>query len=58
MGRTKNVKVPALYEVKGDKVVRKKESCPKCGEGIFLAEHKDRKTCGKCSYMVLKKISN
>ncbi|MDP6155271.1 MAG: 30S ribosomal protein S27ae [Candidatus Thermoplasmatota archaeon] len=55
MGRTKNVKVPTLYEVKGNKVVRKKESCPKCGEGIFLAEHRDRKTCGKCSYMVFKK---
>jgi len=49
------VKVPTLYEVKGNKVVRKKESCPKCGEGIFLAEHRDRKTCGKCSYMVFKK---
>jgi len=55
MGRTKNVKIPDLYEVKGNKVVRKKESCPKCGDGFFLAEHKDRKSCGKCSYTVFKK---
>ncbi len=24
--------------------------CPKCGPGIFLALHKDRKCCGKCGY--------
>ena len=25
-----------------------KKECPKCGAGIFLAEHKDRFHCGKC----------
>lgn len=29
----------------------KNKSCPKCGDGIFLAEHKDRRSCGKCNYM-------
>ena len=29
----------------------KNKSCPKCGEGYFLAEHKDRRTCGKCGYV-------
>lgn len=29
----------------------KNKSCPKCGNGIFLAEHKDRRSCGKCKYM-------
>jgi len=24
--------------------------CPKCGPGISLAEHKDRRSCGKCGY--------
>lgn len=38
------------YEVKGGKIVRKKQTCPKCGEGVFLAEHKDRFHCGKCGY--------
>lgn len=55
MGRTKNVKIPSLYRVEGKKVVRTKESCPKCGNGVFLAEHKNRKSCGKCSYTVFKK---
>jgi small subunit ribosomal protein S27Ae len=26
------------------------KSCPKCGHGFLLAEHKDRLTCGKCGY--------
>lgn len=38
------------FKVESGKVSRKK-SCPKCGEGVFLAQHKDRLTCGKCSYM-------
>lgn len=25
--------------------------CPKCGTGVRLAEHKDRRSCGKCGYM-------
>ena len=24
--------------------------CPKCGQGVFLAQHKDRQSCGKCGY--------
>ncbi len=24
--------------------------CPKCGPGVRLAEHKDRRACGKCGY--------
>lgn len=39
------------YEKKGDKVERKNQFCPKCGPGIFMANHKDRRTCGKCGYM-------
>ena len=38
------------YEIKGDKIEKRKPSCPKCGEGIFLAEHKDRLHCGTCGY--------
>lgn len=25
-------------------------SCPKCGQGTFMAKHKNRNTCGKCGY--------
>jgi len=28
----------------------KNKVCPKCGEGTFLAAHKDRVHCGKCGY--------
>lgn len=24
--------------------------CPRCGAGVRLAEHKDRRSCGKCGY--------
>lgn len=26
------------------------KSCPRCGSGVRLAEHKDRRSCGKCGY--------
>lgn len=38
------------YKVDGDKVTRSK-TCPKCGAAVFLAQHKNRLTCGKCSYV-------
>ncbi len=30
--------------------------CPRCGAGTWLAEHKDRSTCGKCKYSETKKL--
>lgn len=42
------------YEVSGDSVKRKNRTCPKCGKGVFLAEHKDRVTCGKCGFTEFK----
>lgn len=38
------------YETEGDEVNRKNPPCPKCGEGVYLAEHEDRYHCGKCGY--------
>ncbi|MEM4366960.1 MAG: hypothetical protein QW035_02415 [Candidatus Anstonellales archaeon] len=26
------------------------KDCPRCGPGTKLAEHKDRRSCGKCGY--------
>ena len=26
------------------------KNCPKCGAGVKLAEHRDRRSCGKCGY--------
>ena len=47
----KPIKVYIYFKVSGDKVERLKKHCPKCGEGVFLAHHKDRLTCGRCGYM-------
>jgi small subunit ribosomal protein S27Ae len=43
------------YEVKDGKINRKKRTCPRCGEGVFLAEHADRVSCGKCGYTEFKR---
>ena len=45
----------ALYQVNGKSLVRLKKACPKCGPGVFLAEHKDRVSCGNCGYTEFKK---
>ncbi|MGB3908303.1 MAG: 30S ribosomal protein S27ae [Methanomethylovorans sp.] len=47
--------VQDYYKVSGDKLERTRQICPRCGEGVFLAEHKNRRTCGKCSYTEFKK---
>ncbi len=39
-----------FYELKGDMFTRTHKTCPKCGSGVFLAEHADRRSCGRCGY--------
>ena len=39
-----------LYETDGKHIKRLRKECPKCGPGVFMAEHADRKSCGKCGY--------
>ena len=41
------------YEAKGE-LKRLKRTCPKCSEATYMAEHKDRYTCGKCGYTEFK----
>ena len=38
-----------LYNIQGD-LKRERKSCPKCGAGVFMAQHVDRVSCGKCGY--------
>lgn len=45
----KKVQVWKLYKVDGGKV-EKKEECPRCGSGSFIAQAKNRKYCGKCGW--------
>jgi len=41
------------YKIEGTKLIRSK-TCPKCGDGIFMGEHKNRFFCGKCKYTEFK----
>ena len=43
-------KVWTYYKIEGDSIVRLKKECPNCGAGFFMAQHKDRLTCGHCHY--------
>jgi len=43
-----------LYKVEGSTFKRLRRACPKCGPGVFLAEHKDRLSCGNCGYTEFK----
>jgi ubiquitin-small subunit ribosomal protein S27Ae len=49
------VSVYKFYSVDNASVKRSKRECPRCGKGIFMADHKDRFTCGKCGYTEFKK---
>jgi len=39
-----------LYQISGGKIERKNSSCPKCGQGTFMAKHSNRRACGACKY--------
>ena len=43
-----------LYKIEGNRLVRQRRNCPKCGDGVFLGEHKDRLSCGNCGYTEFK----
>lgn len=52
--KQKQSNVSELYKIEGDRVTPKNKSCPKCGAGVFLAQHDNRESCGKCGYTVFK----
>lgn len=37
------------YTIENGKI-KKTKTCPRCGQGVFLASHKNRLSCGKCKY--------
>jgi len=47
--KKKSAAKPAKKE-KSFKPYKKGKTCPKCGSGVRLAEHKNRASCGKCGY--------
>ncbi len=49
------MKIWERYDKDKDDIKRKNRSCPKCGQGTLMAEHKNRYVCGKCQYTEYKK---
>ena len=56
--KTKSTKKYEFYKVEGNVLKSEKRVCPKCGSGVFMADHKDRYHCGKCSYTEFKKTES
>jgi ubiquitin-small subunit ribosomal protein S27Ae len=44
------IKKSTKYEIVDGKAKRNGKFCPKCGAGVFMADHKDRHACGSCGY--------
>jgi small subunit ribosomal protein S27Ae len=58
MANTKSESVYKFYRIEGDKLTRSKRDCPRCGKGVFMAEHNDRSSCGKCGFTEFSKKDN
>lgn len=50
-----NPQVWKFYKIDGAKLMYLKKECPRCGKGVFLAEHSDRFSCGKCGFTQFKR---
>ncbi|MDI6859974.1 MAG: 30S ribosomal protein S27ae [Methanocellales archaeon] len=46
--------VSKFYDISDNTLKRMRQICPRCGDGVFLAEHSDRLACGKCGYTEFK----
>lgn len=51
----KATKAYMLYEISGERLVRKNKPCLKCGPSVFMARHRGRLTCGQCGYTEFEK---
>ncbi len=45
---SKTTGVSTYYKIAGDKATKTRKICSRCGKGVFMSEHKNRRTCGKC----------
>lgn len=52
-----NVQVWKLYKVNDNSLDRLRKECPRCGKGFFMAEHKERQSCGHCGYTAFRNRS-
>lgn len=54
--KKKAYSIASAYKVEGDKLVERPKASPKKGPGYFMANHKDRLTCGSTGYMERKQV--
>ena len=54
VSKKKKKAIYTVYKASGSKVDRLNKFCPKCGEGFLMAEHANRRSCGKCTYTEIK----
>ena len=47
-------KIWTFYQIENGGLKRLKRFCPRCGRGVYMAEHPDRYACGKCGYTEFK----
>jgi len=50
--RGREVQVWKYYRVEGGALVRLRRECPRCGPGVFMAQHADRLHCGRCGHTI------
>lgn len=50
-----NSNIYKFYKVEDGKAVTGKKPCPRCGPGTWLADHKGRLYCGRCTYTIFEK---
>jgi small subunit ribosomal protein S27Ae len=55
MGKKVKAAKAKLYKFEGKSLKRLRQTCPRCGAGVFLANHGNRLACGKCGYTEFKK---
>lgn len=53
----KPVKQNKILSVKEGKLEITRRTCDRCGEGTYMADHKDRWYCGKCHLTIWKQAS-
>ncbi len=48
--KKKEKPVSAYYKLEKNRLVRILPTCDRCGSGYFMADHKDRYSCGHCGF--------
>jgi len=50
--------IATYYQIEGGKIRRLLPICERCGPGYFMADHRDRYSCGHCGFTRYKPAKN